>query len=257
MKNKKRNRCWCGPQSSLFEVSQLFDDWWGQDPSGGWCTAGLEVCQRSVPPQLDSCSFLIVPTGPWCQNAQAKMRNWSVSRNAFFWNYHQKTRWRRPCAAQSCRRQVGTGTLVGRKTGTAQSQARSNTAGGTHCQIVMTWGVKCWVLMKDNRFHWLQDSLNHCECHSHGGLLVIKKRKSLKGMTHYCITQPSLEMYLPWSALRNDGSLFVLYRSSPYDFLLIMLVLLWTSQSATLLSADTTSLGVVTVSVKGSLRGCR
>lgn len=176
MKNEKRNRYWCGPQSSLFEVSQLVDDWWEQDPSGGWCIVGLEVCQRSVPLQLGLCSLLIFPTGPWCQNAQVKMCNWSVSGNAFFWNYHQKTRWQMLCVAQSCHGCIGTGTLVERMTGAAQSHVRWNVVVGNLSQTVMTCGMKCWVLTKENCFHWLQDSLNHCECHSHTGLLMIKKK---------------------------------------------------------------------------------
>lgn len=83
------------------------------------------------------------------------------------------------------------------------------------------------------------------------------KEKITQKSSHHCIKHPPLEMYLPLSVFRNDGSLFVLYMSSSCDLLLIIVVLLWTSQSATLLSADITSLGVVTVSFKGSLRGCR
>lgn len=83
------------------------------------------------------------------------------------------------------------------------------------------------------------------------------KKKITQKTTQYCIKRSSLETYLPLPVFRNDGSLFVLYMSSSSDFLLIILVLLWTSQSATLLSADITSLGVVTVSIKGSLRGWR
>ena len=56
----------------------------------------------------------------------------------------------------------------------------------------------------------------------------------------------------PLVFFRNDGSLIVLYMSSACDLLLIMLALLWTSQSATLLSTDITSVGVVTASVEGS-----
>ncbi len=53
---------------------------------------------------------------------------------------------------------------------------------------------------------------------------------------------------------RSDGSLLVLYMSSACDLLLIMFALLWTSQSATLFSADITSVGVVITSVEGNLR---
>lgn len=182
-KTEKRNRCWCGTRSSLFEVSRLFGDWREQDPSGGRCIAGWEVGQRSVPLQLGLCSFLIFPTGPWCQNAQVKMCNWSLSGNSFFLNYRQKTQWQRPCVAQSSPEWVGPGTLVERMTGAAQSQARWNVVVGMRSQIVTTRGMKGWVLIKENRFHWLQDSLNHCACHSHSGLLMIKKENHWKDYT--------------------------------------------------------------------------
>lgn len=62
----------------------------------------------------------------------------------------------------------------------------------------------------------------------------------------------------PLATSNIDGSLLVLYISSHSDFLLfIRLALLWTSQSATLFSADITSVGVVATSAAGGLRCCR
>lgn len=58
----------------------------------------------------------------------------------------------------------------------------------------------------------------------------------------------------PLLVFKPDGSLMVLYTSSDCDLLLIILALLWTSQSATLLCTDITSVGVVATSVGGGFR---
>lgn len=255
-KNEKRNRYWSGPQSSLFEVRRLSDDRCKWDPSGGWCIVVLKVCWRCVSLQVGSCSS-IFPMAPWCQDAQAEMCYWSASGNAFFLNYRQKTQWRRPCVAHHCRDCVGTGTLAEWMTG-APSQRRWNVVEGMLSQIVMT-RRNFQALIKENNFHWLWDSLNHCACHPHGDLLLIKKKKIAQKM-HIIVSNHItlyISIFVPLAVFRNDGPLFVLYMSSACDFLLIILALLWTSQSATLFSADITSLGVVTESSKLSLRGWR
>lgn len=176
-KNEKRNRYWSGPQSSLFEASHLSDGRWEQGPSEGWCIVGSEVCRRSFSLPVGSCSFLIFPTGPWRQAAQAKMHYWLVSWYAFFLNYHQKIQWQRPCVAQRCSELVGTETLEEWMTGAAPSQRRWNVVAGMLSQIVTTRRMTFQVLIKKTHFHWLQASLNHCRCHPHSYLLLIKKNE--------------------------------------------------------------------------------
>lgn len=102
------------------------------------------------------------------------------------------------------------------------------------------------VLKDKNHVHLLQGLLNHCGFHLHGDLLLIKRRVSLR------ISTSMADFHIRYSLLlifRSVGSLLVLYSSSACDLLLIMLALLWTSQSATLLSADITSVGAATASV--------
>lgn len=102
------------------------------------------------------------------------------------------------------------------------------------------------VLKEENHVHSLQGHPNHCGSHLHADLLLIQRRVSLR------ISTSMAEFHIRYSLLlifRSVGSLLVLYSSSACDLLLIMLALLWTSQSATLLSADITSVGAVTASV--------